>query len=46
MKEERNPIFTESYVMVSEEGIRKSRDPKPEEFKKIRKKYLLYKDFE
>jgi len=31
---------------VSEEEIRKSWEPKLSEFKKIRKKYLLYEDFE
>jgi uncharacterized protein YbbC (DUF1343 family) len=41
-----NELWQQISFGVSEEEIRKTWEPKLEEFKKIRKKYLLYEDFE
>ncbi len=41
-----NSIWEYLFAGGNEEGIRKSWEPKLSEFKKIRKKYLLYDDFE
>ena len=41
-----NELWQQIVAEKSEEEIRKSWEPKLSEFKKIRKKYLLYEDFE
>lgn len=41
-----NELWQQIKNGATEEAIRKSWEPKLEEFKKIRKKYLLYEDFE
>jgi uncharacterized protein YbbC (DUF1343 family) len=41
-----NELWKQIKDGISEEAIRKSWEPKLSEFKKIRKKYLLYDDFE
>ncbi|MGZ8559595.1 MAG: exo-beta-N-acetylmuramidase NamZ family protein [Chitinophagaceae bacterium] len=41
-----NELWQQIKDGTTEEAIRKSWEPKLEEFKKIRKKYLLYEDFE
>ena len=41
-----NELWQQIKDGTSEEAIRKSWEPRLSEFKKIRKKYLLYQDFE
>ena len=41
-----NDLWQQIRDRKSEDEIRKSWEPKLSEFKKIRKKYLLYEDFE
>lgn len=41
-----NLLWEQLMLGVSEDAIRKSWEPALTEFKKIRKKYLLYDDFE